>query len=70
MFLVLDYAGCRFHMRVLIPIYLFLPWNKTFFGHILARTLDFGMIDAPVLMNRDGGPVERAAYGIHNDKDV
>ena len=56
-------------MGVLIPIYLFLPWNKVFFGHLLARTLDFGMIDAPVPMNWDGGPVKSAADGIHNDKD-
>ena len=57
-------------MGVLISIYLFFPWNKVFFGHLLARTLDFGMIDAPVPMNWDGGPVESAADGIHNDKDV
>ena len=56
-------------MGVLIPIYLFLPWNKVFFGHLLARTFDFGMIDAPVPMNWDGGPVKSAADGIHNDKD-
>ena len=57
-------------MGVLIPIYLFFPWNKIFFGDLLARTLNFGMIDAPVLMNWAGDPVKRAADGIHNDKDV
>ena len=57
-------------MGVLILIYLFLPWNKIFFGHILARTLDFGMINAPVPMNCDGGPVQKAADRIHNGKDV
>ena len=57
-------------MEVLIPIYLFHPWNKIFFGHLLAQTLDFGMIDDPVLKNRDGDPVEKNADGIHNDKDV
>ena len=45
-------------------------WNKTFFGHLLARTLDFGMIDAPVPVNSDGGTVKRMTDGIHNDKDV
>ena len=57
-------------MGFLIPIYLFLPWNKIFFGHLLARTLDFGMIDAHLSMNWNGGPVERAADVIHNDRDV
>ena len=64
------YAGCRYHMGDVIPIYLFLPWNKIFFGHLLARTLYFGMIHALVSMNRDWGPVERAADGIDNDKDA
>ena len=57
-------------MGVLIPIYLFLPWNKNFFGHLLAQTLDFGMIDAHVLMNKDGRPVKRVADRIHNDKGI
>ena len=57
-------------MGVVIPIYLFLPWNLIFFGHLLAQNLDFGMIDAPVLINWDGGPVERAVDGIHNDMEV
>ena len=52
-------------MRVLIPIYLFLPWSKNFFDYLLARTLDYGMIDAPVPMNWDGDSFERVADGIH-----
>ena len=58
-------------MGVVIPIYLdFLPWNKLFFEHLLARTIDFGMIDTPAPMNWDGGPVERTTDRIHNGKDV
>ena len=57
-------------MGVLIPIYLFLPWNEIFSGHLLARTLDFGMVDVPVLTNWDGGPVVKAADGILNDKNI
>ena len=56
-------------MGVLIPIYLFLLWNKIFFGHLFSRTLDFGMIDAPVSMNWDGGYIKQAADGIDNDND-
>ena len=48
----------------------FPPWIKFFYGHLLARTLDFGMIDVPVPMNWDGGSVQRVVEGIHNDKDV
>ena len=48
----------------------FLRWNKTLFGHLLAQTLHFGIIDTPVSMNWDGGPVKRAAEGMHHDKDV
>ena len=54
----------------MIPIYLSLPWNKFSFGHLLARTFDFGMIDALAPINWDGGPAERAADGTHNNKDV
>ena len=57
-------------MGVLIPIYLFFPWNKIFFGHLLAWTLDFGMIGAPVSINWDRGPVKRATDGVHNDNDA
>ena len=57
-------------MGVLIPIYFFLPWNKIFSGHFLSRTLDFGKNDAPVPINWDGSPIERAADGIHNGKVV
>ena len=35
-------------MGVVIPIYLFLLWNKTFFDYLLSHTLDFGRTDAPV----------------------
>ena len=41
-------------MVAMIPVYLFLPWNKSFFGHFLARVLDFGMIDALISINSDG----------------
>ena len=41
-------------MRVVIPTYLFLPFNKIFFDHFLARTLDFSVIDAPVSIIWDG----------------
>ena len=51
-------------MEVQIPIY------KIFSGHLLAQTFDFGMIDASVLINWDGGPVKRVADKIHNGKDV
>ena len=47
-----------------------LPWNKIFFGLLMARTFDLGMIDASDQMNWDGGSVERAADGIDNDKNV
>ena len=57
-------------MGVLIPIYLFLPWNKIFSGHLLARTLGFGMVDAPVPMNWYGGPVVKVADGILDDKSI
>ena len=57
-------------MGVLIPIYLFLPWYKILFGHLLAQTLDFGMIDAPASVIWDGGPVKKTPYRIHNDKNV
>ena len=57
-------------MGVLIPIYLFLPCYKILFGHLLVQTLDFGMIDVPISMNWDGGPVKKAPYRIHNDKNV
>ena len=57
-------------MGVGIPIYLFLPWDKMFFDHLLARVPDFGIIDATVPVNWNGGSVERAAEGSHNDKDV
>ena len=53
-----------------ISIYLFLPWSKIFLGHLLAWTLEFGMINSPVPMNWDWSPVERAADKIHNDKDI
>ena len=33
-------------MGVLTPIYLFLPWNKVFFGYFVAGAPNFGMIDA------------------------
>ena len=46
-------------MGVLIPIYLFLHWNKIFFGHLLAQTLGFGTIDARIPMNWDEGPVKK-----------
>ena len=56
------------HMKVLIPVCLFLPWNKIFFGYLFARILYFGMIDAAARMNWDGGPVKGAVdmvwYGI------
>ena len=39
-------------------------------SHLLARTLDFGMIDTPVSINWDGDPVKRVVDGINNDKDV
>ena len=57
-------------MKVVIPIYLILTWSKIFFGHFLARTFDFGMAYALILMIWDRDPVERAADGIHNNKDV
>ena len=56
-------------MVAVIPVYLFLPWNKSFFGHFLARFLDFGVIDALVSINLDGALVERETDGIH-DKEV
>ena len=70
LFLVLDlywmevsHGGCDI-------IYFFLPWFKIFFDHLLARTLDSGMIDPPVSMNWDGGSVKRVADSIHNGKEV
>ena len=69
--MILVSGLCWCHMGVVvIPIYLFLPWNKIFFGLLMAQTLDFGMIDASDPMNWNGGPVEKAADGIHNDKNV
>ena len=56
-------------MVAVIPVYLFLSWNKNFFGHLLARFLDFSMIDALVSINSDGASVERATDGIH-DQDI
>ena len=56
-------------MVAVIPVYLFLPWNKSFFGHFLARFFDFGVIDALVSINSDGALVERETDGIH-DKEV
>ena len=56
-------------MVAVIPVYLFLPWNKSLFGHFLARFLDFGVIDALVSINSDGALVERETDGIH-DKEV
>ena len=57
-------------MEFVISIDLFLPWNKIFFGHLLALALDFAMIDAPVPMNWNGVLAERAADGIHNYKSI
>ena len=52
-----------------IPVYLFLSWNKSFFGHLLARFLDSSMIDALVSIKSDGASVERVTDGIH-DQDI
>ena len=56
-------------MGVATPNYSSFPGNKFFFGHFLARTFDFGMTVAPVPIHWDGDPAERAAGGIHNDKN-
>ena len=53
-----------------ISIYLFLPWSNIFLGHLLAWTLEFGMINALFPINWDWSPVKRAADKIHNDKDI
>ena len=47
-FLVSDLCWMEASHGVVIPIYLFLLWNKTFFDYLLSHTLDFGRIDAPV----------------------
>ena len=55
------------NVNVLIPIYLFLPWNKMFFGHFLAGVFNFDMTDAPISMNWDEDPAGRGADRIHID---
>ena len=43
----MSHGGCDFNLP--LP-----PWNKIFFDHLLAQTLVFGTIYAPVPMNWEG----------------